>query len=79
MSVHSLTPRENRERARVRNIFKYLEKNTIFNEHPVLALVLIVMVFGKYWNYIHFFKIFFLLERSKISKIVKYSDVTKEE
>ena len=32
--VHTLTPRENRERPESR-IFKNLRKNTIFNEHPV--------------------------------------------
>ena len=33
--VHTLTLREKQRKARVRNIIKSSEKNTIFNEHPV--------------------------------------------
>ena len=33
--VHPLTPRGKQRKARVRNISKYLEKKTIFDEHPV--------------------------------------------
>ena len=34
--VHTLTPRENRERPESEIYFKILEKNPIFNEHPVV-------------------------------------------
>ena len=33
--VHTLTPRENRERPEFRIFLENSEKNTIFNEHPV--------------------------------------------
>ena len=38
--VHTLTPRENRERPESGIFFKVFEKNTIFNEHPVVDSVL---------------------------------------
>ena len=37
--VHTLTPRENRERLKSPEYFKIFEKNTIFNEHPVSFLL----------------------------------------
>ena len=36
--VHTLTPRGNRERPESGIYFKFFEKNTIFNEHPVESM-----------------------------------------